>query len=169
MRNIPQTFYLAPFNISLIQYLPSFLFSSRSRRSATPPQPLSWATTLATTSSLAWCHRTRTRPRPWWTSSQRWSGTTCPRWPQKATTARAAWRPLSRFPEKPVRAALSCLCLTSGDRLRHVMVFPYYARYEDECGAVLHLCTKTFLSLMLSSWVKPFIIKKVCFCAFLKS
>ena len=88
------------------------LFLSRSPRSATPPQLRNWATTPAMTSSPAWCHRTPTRPRPWWTSSRRWSGTTCPRSPRRATTARAAWRPSYRSPEKQVGA----LCPSAAHR-----------------------------------------------------
>lgn len=62
-------------------------------------------TTAAMTSSPAWCPRTRTRPRPWWTLSGPSSGTTCPRWPRRAATARAVWRPLSRSPERTVSPA----------------------------------------------------------------
>ena len=54
------------------------------------------------TSSPAWSPRTRTRPRPWWTSCAPSSGTTCPRWPRRAATARAAWRPSCRSPERTV-------------------------------------------------------------------
>lgn len=79
-------------------------FLSRSPRSAMPQQHQNWVTTAATTSSPAWYRPTPTRPRPWWTLSLRWSGTTCPRSPQRATTERAAWRPSSRSPEKLVGA-----------------------------------------------------------------
>lgn len=69
-----------------------------------PQQHQNWVTTAATTSSPAWYRPTPTRPRPWWTLSLRWSGTTCPRSPRRATTERAAWRPSSRSPEKLVGA-----------------------------------------------------------------
>lgn len=81
---------------------PPFFLSPRSPRSAMLQQHQNWATTAAMTSSPAWCRPTPTRPRPWWTLSPRWSGTTCPRSPQRATTERAEWRPSSRSPEKLV-------------------------------------------------------------------
>lgn len=67
-----------------------------------PQRPRSSATTPATTSSPGWSHRTRTRPRPWWTSSKPCAGTTSPPWPQRETTGRAAWTRSSRSPEKTV-------------------------------------------------------------------
>ena len=68
----------------------SFFPSRRSLRWATPPRPPSSATTPATTSSPAWCPRTPTRPRPWWTSSKPCAGTTSPPWLLRGTTGRVA-------------------------------------------------------------------------------
>lgn len=82
----------------------SFFLSRRFLRWAMPPRPRSSATTPATTSSPGWCPRTRTRPRPWWTSSKPCAGTTSPLWLQRETTERAAWTPSSRSPEKTVSA-----------------------------------------------------------------
>lgn len=82
----------------------SFFLSRRFLRWAMPPRPQSSATTPATTSSPGWCPRTRTRPRPWWTSSKPCAGTTSPLWLQRETTERAAWTPSSRSPEKTVSA-----------------------------------------------------------------
>lgn len=78
------------------------LFSSRSHRSAMHPRPQSWATTDVTTSSRGLFLQTASRPRPWWTSSRPWVGTTCPRWPRRAATARRVWTPSCNSPEKQV-------------------------------------------------------------------
>lgn len=74
----------------------------RSLRSAMHPRPRSSVTTRGMTSSPVSYLRTPTRPRQWWTSSRRWDGTTCPRSPQRGTTARAVSRPLCRSPGKQV-------------------------------------------------------------------
>lgn len=80
----------------------SSLSPCRSLRSATPPPPRSWATTGGTTSSLGWSLRTASRPRPWWTSSRPWAGTTSPPWPRRAATGRREWTPSCSSPEKQV-------------------------------------------------------------------
>lgn len=80
----------------------SSLSPCRSLRSATPPPPRSWATTGGTTSSLGWSRRTASRPRPWWTSSRPWAGTTSPPWPRRAATGRREWTPSCSSPEKQV-------------------------------------------------------------------
>lgn len=127
--------------LSSVSSLYSSLFLTRSLRSATPPQPQNWVTTLATTSSPAWYRRTPTRPRPWWTSSRRWSGTTCPRSPQRATMERVAWRPSYRSPEKLVRAS-----------------FAFVSFFEIQYVAAAHRCSdggmKTFrlLGLGYDTW-----------------
>lgn len=78
-------------------------FSSRFHRSATPRQPRSWATTSATISSHGWFLLTRSRPRPWWTSSGPWAGLTSPPSPRRAAMARREWRPSHSSPKKQVR------------------------------------------------------------------
>lgn len=94
-----KTSFVSHISVFLISF---FVCFPRFPRSATPQQPLSWATTAATISSPAWCRRTHTRPRPWWTSSQPWGGITSPRSPRRATTERVEWRLLSTYPGKLV-------------------------------------------------------------------
>lgn len=151
-----------------LSLLSSLLFSSRSLRSVTPPQPQSWVTTLATTSSPALCHQTPTRPRPWWTSSRRWGGTTCPRWPQRATTERAAWRPSFRSRGKLVGATFcfvlvkeiwwadaSFLAAVWITKHWYLQTFPYLRLCGRMLGPQVGVCTGVTHLLLKKQSLKP--------------